>query len=118
MAKKKLGFEDLGGFVFSTNNNFEPEDPDSSHNQETPTPEDQNLEAHFSNKGRGGKTVTVIKGFEGSEEDLVKLGKDLKKKCGVGGSVKDREIIIQGDVREKVMQLLKKEGYKVKRVGG
>lgn len=118
MAKKKLGFEDLGGFVFSTNENFEPEEGNNSQSKKTPAAGDQRLEAHFSNKGRGGKTVTVIKGFEGSEEDLIKLGKELKKKCGVGGSVKDKEIIIQGDVREKVMQLLKQDGYKVKRVGG
>ncbi|HSI69087.1 MAG TPA: translation initiation factor [Gillisia sp.] len=117
MAKKKLGLEDLGGLVFSTNNDFEPEDC-TAENTETPSPGDQRLEAHFSSKGRGGKTVTVIKGFEGSEEDLQQLGKDLKKKCGVGGSVKDGEIIIQGDVREKVMQLLQHDGYKVKRVGG
>lgn len=117
MAKKKLGLEDLGGFVFSTNSDFDTAE-DNNSTEETPAPEDQLLEAHFSNKGRGGKTVTVIKGFEGKEEDLIALGKQLKKKCGVGGSVKDREIIIQGDVREKVMQLLKGDGYKVKRVGG
>lgn len=118
MAKKKLGLEDLGGFVFSTNSNFEAEAQNKNVEEETPAPGDQLLEAHFSSKGRGGKTVTVIKGFEGREEDLISLGKQLKKKCGVGGSVKDREIIIQGDVREKVMQLLKEDGYKVKRVGG
>lgn len=117
MAKKKLGLEDLGGLVFSTNNDFEPGE-NSGEDIETPPPAEQRLEAHFSSKGRGGKTVTVIKGFEGSEEDLQQLGKDLKKKCGVGGSVKEREIIIQGDVREKVMQLLQDDGYKVKRVGG
>lgn len=117
MAKKKLGLEDLGGLVFSTNNDIEPED-NGGDAIETPPPAAQRLEAHFSSKGRGGKTVTVIKGFEGSEEDLQRLGKDLKKKCGVGGSVKDGNIIIQGDVREKVMQLLKNDGYKVKRVGG
>lgn len=116
MAKKKLGLEDLGGFVFSTNDNFEPGENDSE--KGTPAPADQCLEAHFSNKGRGGKTVTVVKGFVGDEEDLSKLGKMLKKKCGVGGSVKDGEIIIQGDFREKIMQLLKDEGYTVKRVGG
>lgn len=116
MAKKKLGFEDLGGLVFSTNSNFEPEAEED--NIKTPAPKDQYLEAHFSSKGRGGKTVTVIKGFKGNDDDLILLGKDLKKKCGVGGSVKDGEIIIQGDVREKVMQLLKDDGYKVKRVGG
>lgn len=116
MAKKKLGLEDLGGFVFSTNEDFDTGNPGEQ--ESTPLPKDQYLEAHFSSKGRGGKIATVVKGFEGKEEDLVTLGKNLKKKCGVGGSVKDGEIIIQGDVREKVMQLLKEEGYRVKRVGG
>jgi len=118
MAKKKLGLEDLGGFVFSTNEDFDPDVDTKNSNDETPAPKDQRLEAHFSNKGRGGKTVTVIKGFEGSDEDLNTLGKSLKKKCGVGGSVKDGEIIIQGDVREKIIKYLKDDGYKVKRVGG
>ena len=117
MAKKKLGLEDLGGFVFSTNSSFTPGE-ETNNAEETLSPGEQRLEAHFSNKGRGGKTVTVIKGFKGKEEDLIFLGKHLKKKCGVGGSVKDGEIIIQGDVREKIMDLLKEEGYKVKRVGG
>ena len=116
MPKKKLGLEDLGGFVYSTNNDFDGNEQNET--QETLAPQDQYLEAHFSNKGRGGKTVTIIKGFEGSNEDLVVLGKKLKKKCGVGGSVKDGEIIIQGDDREKVMEILKKDGYNVKRVGG
>lgn len=111
-----MGLEDLGGFVFSTNDDFDSGQEDAVEN--TPAPKNQNLEAHYSSKGRGGKMVTVIKGFEGKDEDLIELGKNLKKKCGVGGSVKDGEIIIQGDVREKVMQLLKDEGYKVKRVGG
>lgn len=118
MAKKKLGLEDLGGFVFSTNDNFNPENDASDSDNKTPAPQNQLLEAHFSSKGRGGKVVTVIKGFKGKEEDLIDLGKQLKKKCGVGGSVKDGEIIIQGDVREKIIQFLKEDGYKVKRVGG
>ena len=113
--KKKLGLEDLGGFVFSTNDNFE---YDNASAEETLAPNQQRLEAHFSNKGRGGKTVTVVKGFEGLEEDLKALAKTLKKKCGVGGAVKDGEIIIQGNYRDKVMEILKKEGYNVKRVGG
>jgi len=115
--KKKLGLDDLGGFVFSTNNNF---DPDDYQDEETTNLELQNqyLEAHFSNKGRGGKTVTIVKGFEGPEENLKELAKLLKKKCGVGGAVKDYEIIIQGNYRDKVMEILKKEGYNVKRVGG
>jgi translation initiation factor 1 len=116
MAKKKLGLEDLGGFVFSTNENFDAVQEGPA--EITPPPKEQHLEAHYSSKGRAGKMVTVVKGFEGKEEDLVALGKHLKKKCGVGGSVKDGEIIIQGDVREKVMQILKEDGYKVKRVGG
>ena len=118
MAKKKLGLEDLGGFVFSTDNDFDPEAFNGEEKEETLPPSEQRLEAHYSSKGRGGKTVTVVKGFVGSEEDLNALGKQLKKKCGVGGSVKNGEIIIQGDVRDKVMDYLKEEGFRVKRVGG
>jgi len=116
MAKKKLqSLSDLGGFVFSTNNDF---DFSEDENTETLPNHEQHLEAHFSNKGRGGKTVTVIKGFVGNEDALKKLGKQLKTKCGVGGSVKDGEIIIQGKFREKIIEILKKEGYHVKRIGG
>lgn len=116
MAKKKLSnLSDLGGFVFSTNEDF---DLNQNETQETLAPKEQYLEALFSNKGRGGKTVTVIKGFEGADEDLKALGKLLKTKCGVGGSTKDGEIIIQGKFRDKVMEILKAEGYNVKRVGG
>lgn len=116
MSKKKLNsLEDLGGFVFSTNDNFEFH---KNEEQETPSSKNQFLEAHFSNKGRGGKTVTVITGFVGTETDLKALGKLLKTKCGVGGSVKDNEIIIQGNYRDKIMEILKKEGYNIKRVGG
>ena len=108
---------DLGGFVFSTNR-----DEDFSNLQEEEArsllPEEQELEAHFSNKGRGGKTVTVVKGFEGTDEELRSLAKLLKTRCGVGGSVKDGEIIIQGKLRDKVMDILRSEGYKVKRIGG
>ena len=116
MAKKKLSnLSDLGGFVFSTNTDF---DFSSEQNQETLPNNEQHLEAHFSNKGRGGKTVTVIKGFKGTEEDFKKLAKTLKTKCGVGGSTKDNEIIIQGNYRDKIMEILKKDGYNVKRIGG
>ncbi|SOC80270.1 translation initiation factor 1 (eIF-1/SUI1) [Salinimicrobium sediminis] len=118
MAKKKMGLEDLGGFVFSTNDAFEPGKYDDEDSAESLKPEEQLLEAHYSSKGRAGKKVTVVKGFVGTDEDLNALGKDLKKKCGVGGSVKDGEIIIQGDVRDKVMGYLKELGYKVKRIGG
>lgn len=116
MAKKKLtDLSDLGGLVFSTNDDF---DLNQNEELETLSPKDQRLEALFSNKGRGGKTVTVIKGFEGSEADLKALGKKLKTKCGVGGSIKDGEIIIQGKYRDKIMDILKADGYNVKRVGG
>ncbi|MCY2687031.1 translation initiation factor [Salinimicrobium sp. TH3] len=116
MGKKKMGLEDLG-FVFSTDKDFEP-DLHEDEKEETLKPKDQLLEAHYSSKGRAGKKVTVVKGFIGTDEDLTALGKDLKKKCGVGGSVKNGEIIIQGEVRDKVMSYLSDMGYKVKRVGG
>lgn len=116
MAKKKLSsLEDLGGFVFSTNDDFELKNDTV---EETLGSKEQYLEAHFSNKGRGGKIVTVVKGFVGLDEDLKKLAKLLKVKCGVGGSVKDNEIIIQGNYRDKIVQILQKEGYNIKRVGG
>ena len=78
----------------------------------------QTLEAHFSNKGRGGKTVTVIKGFQGDPAEIKALAKTLKNVIGVGGSVKDGDIIIQGNFRDKVMSLLTEMGHQVKRVGG
>jgi translation initiation factor 1 len=116
MSKKKSNsLSDLGGFIFSTNASFEFEKDEI---QETLAPNKQFIEAIFSNKGRAGKTATIISGFVGSEDDLKQLAKLLKTKCGVGGSVKDNEIIIQGNYRDKVMEILKKEGYNVKRVGG
>lgn len=118
MAKKNINsLSDLGGFVFSTNEkeDFSRFDDEITENL---SPEDQHLEAHFSNKGRGGKTVTLITGFKGNEVELKNLAKFLKTKCSVGGSIKDGDIIIQGNFRDKIMSLLKKEGYHVKRVGG
>ncbi len=116
MAKKITDLSSLGGFVFSTNKDFEFEsDSDSS---ETLANNKQHLEAHLDKKNRAGKVATVIKGFLGSDDDLKTLGKMLKTKCGVGGSAKDGEIIIQGNFRDKIMEILKAEGYLVKRVGG
>jgi translation initiation factor 1 len=117
--KKKINsLSNLGSFVYSTNKEEDFSSFLTQENIEKLKPNEQLLEAHFSNKGRGGKTVTVIKGFVGTEEELNALGKLLKNKCGVGGSVKEGEIIIQGNTRDKVIQILQNEGYKVKRVGG
>lgn len=116
MAKKLNDLSALGQFAYSTNENYEFDD--GSTEEETLPNNQQQLEAIFSNKGRGGKTVTVIRGFVGTDADLKALGKLLKNKCGVGGSIKEGEIIIQGKHRDKIMEILKKDGYKVKRVGG
>jgi len=116
MAKKISDLSDLGGFVFSTNSDFELHSNDET--TETLPPNQQKLEAHLDRKNRGGKTATIIKGFQGTDEDLKTLAKNLKTLCGVGGSAKDGEIIIQGDFRVKIMDYLTQKGYKVKRVGG
>lgn len=116
MAKKISSLEDLGGFVFSTNKEFEFENDKES--EETIANNKQRLEAHLDKKNRAGKVATIIKGFQGNDEDLKTLGKMLKTKCGVGGAVKDKEIIIQGNFRDKIMEILKTEGYNVKRIGG
>ncbi len=78
----------------------------------------QKLEAHFSNKGRAGKTVTIIKGFKGNNKELKILSKKLKQALGVGGSIKGEEIIIQGNYRDQLIQILTKMGHQVKRIGG
>lgn len=103
------------GFVYSTNPNYKPEE--DSEALTTPPPSQQDLRIWLEKNHRGGKTATVIKGFFGLDEDLEKLGKTLKQKCGTGGSVKDGEIIIQGDHRDKIYDMLIKEGYKCKKAG-
>lgn len=102
------------GLVYSTNKNImlnEEETPCI----ETLAPHNQKLVASIDRRNRGGKQVTLIKGFIGSEKDLEDLARTIKGKCGVGGSAKDGEIIIQGDFRDKVVSLLSAMGYKVKR---
>ena len=81
-------------------------------------PKKQQLEAHFSNKGRAGKTVTIIKGFDGSPQELKALEKELKSLCAVGGTIKGSGILIQGNYRDKITAHLQKQGHQVKRVGG
>lgn len=111
-SKKK----DRINVVYSTNPDFSYDYDDDE--MDTLPVSEQNLEAHFEKKGRGGKTAVVIKGFVGTEEDLKDLAKKLKNKLGTGGSVKEGEIIIQGNLRDKAMDILSDLGYKVKRVGG
>ncbi len=107
---KNNDWKDRLNIVYSTNPNFAYQ-TESEDEQETIEKEKQNLRVSIEKKNRGGKTATVVKGFTGSEADLKDLAKLLKTRCGVGGAAKDGEIIIQGDLREKVVELLKKEGY-------
>ena len=103
------------GIMYSTNPDFEYKYENEE--LETLTNNKQNLKVCI-DKHRAGKIAVIIKDFVGSAEDLKALGKLLKTKCGVGGSAKNGEIIIQGDVRDKVMEILEKEGYNYLRVGG
>ncbi len=113
MKKNK---DTLRNIVYSTNPDFDYRLP--AEGAKTLPPRQQDLRVGLSKKGRGGKTVSLVTGFSGSEEDLTELGRMLKTKCGVGGSVKDGEILMQGDVRDKVVDILQKAGYKVKKAGG
>lgn len=103
--------------VYSTNPNFQFQS-DEEEEQTTLPAKDQNLRVSIDRKQRKGKEVSLITGFIGSEDDLNLLGKELKQKCGVGGSVKDGEIIIQGNHAKKILELLLKQGYKAKQIGG
>lgn len=107
---KNNDWKDRLNVVYSTNPDFKYEG-ENSQVQETPEKEKQSLRVTLDKKNRGGKVVTLITGFTGTEDDLKTLGKFLKTKCGVGGSAKDGEIIIQGDFKTKVADILKKEGY-------
>jgi len=108
MSKKNKA--DNNGFVYSTDPNFRFEE--SGEDTDTLSPAQQKLRIRLDTKQRAGKAVTLIEGFVGKEDDLQDLGKKLKAFCGTGGSAKDREIIVQGDHRDKVLQWLQKQGYK------
>ena len=115
--KKKNDWKNREGVVYSTHADFDYSYQPSG-DMATLPPQQQNLKVQLDKSGRAGKQVTLVNGFIGTPEDLELLTKLLKTKCGVGGSCKEGEILIQGDVREKAVQILIKEGYRVKRVGG
>jgi translation initiation factor 1 len=106
MNKKKIN---TNGIVYSTDPGFRQEEEAPA--EETLSPKQQKLKVRLDTKQRAGKAVTLIEGFSGKKDDLEDLGKKLKTHCGTGGSVKDREIIVQGDQRDKIMQWLLKNGY-------
>ena len=111
MSNPKKNKPDARGFVYSTDPAFKFEQ--TSHPVDfTPGPSGQKLSIRLDTKHRGGKTVTLVSGFLGKEEDLQDLTRHLKNFCGTGGAAKDGEIIIQGDQREKIMRWLEKNGYK------
>ena len=110
MATKKNYWKERLNIVYSTNPNFE-YSTDEMEEIETLPKQQQKLRVSIEKNHRGGKTVTLVRNFTGTEDDMKELGKLLKTKCGVGGSVKDGEILIQGEFKEKIIELLKKEGY-------
>ena len=105
------------GTVYSTNPDYK-----YTHEQEeehiTLPPAQQDLRVWLDRKGRAGKQATIVKGFTGTADDLAELASTLKRRCGVGGSAKDGEIIIQGDFRDRIVEILQAGGYKVKKAGG
>ena len=107
---KKNDWKDRLGVVYSTNSDYQ-YDREEAACAQTIDKKEQKLRVSIEKKGRGGKTVTVIAGFTGTEDDLKVLGKLVKTKCGVGGSVKDGEVLIQGELKQRVVELLKAEGY-------
>ena len=108
-----MDWKDMLQFAYSTNPDFKPNDDEEAEKKEVIPPTKQRLIVGIERKNRGGKCVTIVKGFVGSDEDIEKLGKTLKTRCGVGGTVKDGEIIIQGEIRQKVASILQEMGYKV-----
>lgn len=114
MSKKN---KNIQGVVYSTNPDFEYKHEQEEYTETLPN-EKQDLRVLLDKKQRAGKAVTLVTGFVGKQEDLEVLGKLLKTKCGVGGTVKEGEIMIQGDFRDKIMLLLHQSGYKAKKAGG
>lgn len=113
---RKNDWKKRGGIVYSTSSDFEYSYQKEEETQTLPPPQ-QHLKVMLDKSGRAGKQVTLVTGFVGSGQDLEDLAKFIKTKCGVGGSAKDGQVVIQGDLRDKIVQLLIKEGYKAKRSG-
>ena len=110
---KKNDWKDRLNIVYSTNPDFaySTDEKEEKEENETLPKQQQKLRVSIEKNHRGGKTVTIVKNFIGTEEDRKELGRLLKTKCGVGGSTKEGEILVQGDFKEKIIELLKKEGY-------
>ncbi len=108
--EKNNNWKERLNVVYSTNPDFQYE-TEATEEAETLPPTQQKLRVQLDRRNRGGKVVTLITGFVGTDDDLKELGRLLKQKCGVGGSAKDGEIIIQGDFKQKVTELLKQAGY-------
>lgn len=107
--KKKNSF----GIVYSTNPDFQFQSEENE-NEKIVSPMQQNLKIKLDKRNRAGKQVTLVEGFIGNPDEFEKLSKELKNKCGAGGSVKDRQILIQGDFREKILKILLERGDKAK----
>lgn len=107
---KNNNWKERLNIVYSTNPDFTYITDEKEENETLPK-QQQKLRVSIEKNHRGGKSVTIIKNFTGTENDMKELGKLLKTRCGVGGSVKDGEILIQGDFKNKIIELLKKEGY-------
>lgn len=110
-------FRNRSGIVYSTDPDFKYQ-YEGEAEAETLPPAKQQLRVQLDRKNRSGKVVTLVTGFVGTSDDLDDLCRQLKAKCGTGGSAKDGEILIQGDFRDRVMTLLAAAGYKVRRIGG
>ena len=112
---KNNDWKDRLGVMYSTNPDFQYNTGDTEDDETLPK-EKQQLRISLDKRNRGGKAVTLVTGFRGTADDLAELGKFLKVKCGVGGSAKEGEIIVQGDLRPKVLEILQKEGYVKSRI--